>query len=69
VNAVGAGWTEGMKFIADETLKQQLTRYLPQRRLAQPHEIGEAVVYLASDTAGFLTGQVMWIDGGVRSRL
>jgi NAD(P)-dependent dehydrogenase (short-subunit alcohol dehydrogenase family) len=69
VNAVGAGWTEGMKLVADEPLKQQLTRYLPHRRLAQPHEIGEAVVYLASDTAGFLTGQVMWIDGGVRSRL
>jgi NAD(P)-dependent dehydrogenase (short-subunit alcohol dehydrogenase family) len=69
VNAVGAGWTEGMKFIADDSLKQQLIRYLPHRRLAQPHEIGEAVVYLASDTAGFLTGQIMWIDGGVRSRL
>jgi len=69
VNAIGAGWTEGMGMIADEMLKQQLVRYLPAKRLAQPYEIGEAVVYLASDTADFLTGQVVWIDGGALSHL
>ena len=69
VNAIGAGWTEGMELIADPALTQQLTRYLPHRRLAQPQEIAGAAVYLASDAAGFLTGQVVWIDGGVRSRL
>jgi len=69
VNAIGAGWTEGMGLIADDALRQQLIRYLPHRRLAQPEEISGAAVYLASDAAGFVTGQVMWIDGGVRSRL
>jgi len=69
VNAIGAGWTEGMGMLADETLRQQLTRYLPTKRLAQPYEIGEAAVYLASDTTDFLTGQVLWIDGGALSRL
>lgn len=69
VNAIGAGWTEGMGMIADEALKQQLTRYIPHKRLAQPDEIGGAAVYLASDSTGFITGQVIWIDGGVRSRL
>jgi len=69
VNAIGAGWTEGMGIIADEALKQQLTRYIPHKRLAQPDEIGSAAVYLASDATGFITGQVIWIDGGVRSRL
>lgn len=69
VNAIGAGWTEGMGMIADEALKQQLARYIPHKRLAQPDEIGSAAVYLASDSTGFITGQVIWIDGGVRSRL
>jgi NAD(P)-dependent dehydrogenase (short-subunit alcohol dehydrogenase family) len=69
VNAIGAGWTEGMGMLADETLRQQLARYLPTKRLAQPYEIGEAAIYLASDTTDFLTGQVLWIDGGALSRL
>jgi NAD(P)-dependent dehydrogenase (short-subunit alcohol dehydrogenase family) len=69
VNAIGAGWTESMGLLADEALKQQLARYLPQRRLAQPQEISGAAVYLASDAAAFLTGQVIWVEGGALSHL
>jgi len=69
VNAIGAGWTEGMGMIANEQVKQQLTRYIPNKRLAQPDEISDAVVYLASDATGFITGQTIWIEGGVLSRL
>ncbi|MBM4258345.1 MAG: SDR family oxidoreductase [Deltaproteobacteria bacterium] len=69
VNAIGAGWAEGMGMIADEQLKQQLARYVPNKRLAQPHEISDAVVYLASDSTGFITGQTIWLEGGVLSRL
>jgi NAD(P)-dependent dehydrogenase (short-subunit alcohol dehydrogenase family) len=69
VNALGAGWTEGMGLLEEETLRSQLARYLPYKRLAQPREIGDVVVYLASEATGFLTGQVIWIEGGVLSRL
>ena len=69
VNAIGAGWTDGMGMIANEQIKQQLARYIPNKRLAQPHEISDAVVYLASDATDFITGQVIWIEGGVLSRL
>jgi NAD(P)-dependent dehydrogenase (short-subunit alcohol dehydrogenase family) len=69
VNAIGAGWTEGMGMIADEALQQQLTRYIPHKRLAQPEDLAAAAVYLASGSSGFVTGQVIWIDGAVRSRL
>ena len=69
VNAIGAGWTEGMGMIASEQIKQQLARYIPNKRLAQPNEISDAVVYLASDATGFITGQTIWIEGGVLSRL
>ncbi len=69
VNAIGAGWTEGMGFLENDSLRQQLVRYLPSKRLAQPREIGDLVVYLAADASTFLTGQVLWVDGGVLSRL
>ena len=69
VNAIGAGWTEGMGMIADEALQKQLTRYVPQKRLAQPEDIGDTVVTFASEASGFITGQVLWLEGGVLSRL
>ncbi|HSJ94706.1 MAG TPA: SDR family oxidoreductase [Gaiellaceae bacterium] len=37
----------------------------PLGRLGTPEEIAEAVVYLASDRAGFVTGSVLTIDGGL----
>jgi 2-hydroxycyclohexanecarboxyl-CoA dehydrogenase len=36
-----------------------------QRQTALPSEIGAAAVYLASDSAAFVTGQVFAVDGGV----
>jgi len=69
VNAVGAGWINAGGFLADETMKRQLERYLPYKRLAQPDEISGAVVYLASDAAAYLTGQVVWIEGGALSHV
>jgi len=69
VNAVGAGWIDAGGFLADETMKRQLERYLPYKRLAEPEEISGAVVYLASDAAAYLTGQVVWIEGGALSHV
>lgn len=69
VNAIGAGWTEGMGILANEQLAHQLTRYIPQKRLGQPEDIAAAVLYLASNLTGFITGQVLWVDGAVRCRL
>jgi NAD(P)-dependent dehydrogenase (short-subunit alcohol dehydrogenase family) len=69
VNAVGAGWIDAGGFLADETMRRQLERYLPYKRLAEPDEISGAVVYLASDAAAYLTGQVIWIEGGALSHV
>ncbi len=69
VNAIGAGWTEGMAFLADEDARRQLERYLPGKRLARPEEIAGVAVYLASDAAEYLTGQVVWIEGGALSHV
>jgi len=69
VNAVGAGWIDAGGFLADENMRRQLERYLPYKRLAEPGEISGAVVYLASDAAAYLTGQVIWIEGGALSHV
>jgi len=69
VNAIGTGWTEGMGIIGGDEGRQQLERYLPYKRLARPEEIAGAAVYLASDTSAYLTGQVIWIEGGALSHV
>jgi NAD(P)-dependent dehydrogenase (short-subunit alcohol dehydrogenase family) len=69
VNAIGAGWTKGMGMIGGAEGKQQLERYLPYKRLAEPEEIAGAAVYLASEAADYLTGQVVWIEGGALSHV
>jgi NAD(P)-dependent dehydrogenase (short-subunit alcohol dehydrogenase family) len=69
VNAIGAGWTEGMGIIGGEEGRALLERYLPYRRLAKPEEICGMAVYLASDAAEYLTGQVVWVEGGALSHV
>lgn len=69
VNAIGAGWTEGMGIIGGDEGRQKLERYLPYKRLAKPEEIAGAAVYLACDASAYLTGQVIWIEGGALSHV
>jgi 3-oxoacyl-[acyl-carrier protein] reductase len=48
----------GQEFIAD------MVRSIPMKRLAEPAEVGWAVRFLASEEAGYITGQTIVIDGG-----
>lgn len=69
VNTVSAGptMTETVRALmeVDETdAVETVTRALPLRRLADPSEIAEAVLFLASDRASFVTGQVLHANGG-----
>jgi len=47
----------------------QLEDVHPAKRIGRPEEVGQAIVWLASSQAGFMTGSVLWLDGGVLSRL
>ncbi|GBD12606.1 2-dehydro-3-deoxy-D-gluconate 5-dehydrogenase [bacterium HR24] len=69
INALGCGWTEGEGLAQDEETRAQLERYLPYRRLARPDELAGAALYLASDAADFITGQVIWVEGGALSHV
>lgn len=65
VNAIAPGYMRTDMSPIDEP---QFQRYwiedTPQRRAGEPHELGPAVVFLASGASSFMTGSVLTIDGG-----
>jgi NAD(P)-dependent dehydrogenase (short-subunit alcohol dehydrogenase family) len=44
------------------------SKLTPLRRIGTPRDVGKAVVFLASDEADFITGQTIWVDGGLYTR-
>jgi 2-hydroxycyclohexanecarboxyl-CoA dehydrogenase len=46
-------------------LFESLTRAVPMRRLGEPEDVAAAVAFLASDRAGFITGQTLSVSGGL----
>ncbi len=65
-NAVAPGFvlTELTAGLADEW-KTKITEQTPLGRFGTPEEIANAVVFLASDEAAYITGQVLAVDGGL----
>ncbi len=55
--------------LADPKSKDWILSRIPLRRVAEPAEIGDLVAYLASDRAGFLTGENIVVDGGQRMHI
>lgn len=48
----------------DEEIREPIVECTPLGRIASPNEVSDAVQYLASDAAGFVTGQIITVDGG-----
>jgi 3-oxoacyl-[acyl-carrier protein] reductase len=77
INNVGPGYTATarMKELAEArartagvsaaTYETQMAEEIPLRRLAQPEEVADAIVWLASERASYVTGQTVLVDGGV----
>lgn len=66
VNAVAPGFiTTEMTVGLPEEVKEKMLAQVPLKRFGDPGEVGELVAFLASDAAGYITGQTIAIDGGM----
>ena len=59
LEGMAAGEDGGQKLI------ESLTRAVPMRRLGEPEDVASAVAFLASEDAGFITGQTLSVSGGL----
>lgn len=66
VNAVAPGFidTEMTRVLSDQ-VKEHAVGQIPLGHFGRPEDIAEAVAFLASDRAGYITGQVLSVDGGM----
>jgi len=68
VNAVAFGsvMSDSLKGTLREhdDMREAIVENTPLQRIASPGEVADAVQYLASDAAGFVTGQIITVDGG-----
>ncbi len=66
VNAICPGYigTEMVRAIDEKVLNERIIPQIPVGRLGEPEEIARAVVFLASDDAGFITGSTITANGG-----
>lgn len=60
--------TRAVREHGDRSRWQEYVKHLPQGRAAEPREIADAVVFLASDRASYISGTVVTIDGGMLHR-
>lgn len=66
VNAIAPGFIKTkMTEILSEEVKQNLLTQIPLRKLGEPEDIAKTVVFLVSDEASYITGQVIKVDGGM----
>ena len=66
VNVVSPGFIETpMTAALTDAQKARLGEQIPLGRLGQPADVAAAVVYLASDEAGWVTGATLHVNGGM----
>jgi 3-oxoacyl-[acyl-carrier protein] reductase len=62
--APGAVMTPMLAGVPDQ-IREKITAGIPVGRIAEPREIAAVHAFLASDEAAFITGQVIFVDGGM----
>ncbi|MDA1274881.1 MAG: 3-oxoacyl-ACP reductase FabG [Verrucomicrobia bacterium] len=66
VNSVCPGYIDGptVEAMSDEKRIEAMSK-IPMRRFGKPEEVAAAVLFLASPTSGYITGETLKIDGGI----
>ena len=67
VNAIGPGMVRtpmNMAVQSDERLLERRVRRIPLGRIGEPEDISNAALFLASDESSYVTGEVLFVDGG-----
>lgn len=66
VNAVAPGYIDtDMTAVLPEKIKEAVLSQIPLGRMGRPEDVAETVAFLASDRAGYITGQTILVDGGM----
>ena len=71
VNAIAQGWMEhSAPLIGDPDPAQNKTvRFVPMKRAGKAEDLALLAVYLASDASGYISGQILRVDGGLATHL
>lgn len=65
-NAIAPGFIQtDMTDVLPEAVKEQVQSTIPMKKLGTPEDVASLAVFLASDLAGYITGEVIRIDGGL----
>ncbi len=65
-NAVAPGFIEtSMTEGLSDKVRKELSSHIPMKRLGSPEDVAESVLFLASDTSSYITGQVLSVNGGM----
>ena len=66
VNAIAPGFVDtDMTQVLPEQIKEKVTAQIPLGRFGKPEDIANMAAYLASEKAGYITGQIISVDGGM----
>jgi len=66
VNAIAPGYIKTpMTDALPDKVKEELKRLIPLDRLGKPEDVAEAVLFLVSESANYITGQVLNVNGGI----
>ncbi|MDR0390075.1 MAG: 3-oxoacyl-[acyl-carrier-protein] reductase [Spirochaetaceae bacterium] len=66
VNAIAPGFIESdMTTALAPEAREKLLEHIPFKRIGSPADIAQAALFLASEAAGYITGQVLAVDGGM----